>query len=364
MFFVVDISRNIIAMGFPAETLERFYRNHIDDVVKFFDFKHFGRYKIYNLCSESCRRYDITKFHGPVDVEYSFQDHNPPPFAILKPFCESVSKWLKLDPANVAGIHCKAGKGRTGVMICAYLVHTGGCELGKGQYQIIHGADHALAYYGRNRTHDSKGVTIPSQKRYVYYYEELVKRQLEYSLVSLKLTSIILSPVPTFNGGSYTLTCDIYDVLKVKIHSFDIEVKKGCKSVIHPLNEELCLTGDIKFEFNLKKMKKEKVFQLCVNTFFVGLGTDIQTVVVTEELCPKCDRKMLNVISSIVAATAGAKWAPNPNNPQRDPSVIKDFSFLDLLYTSRNEPFQYCDCTIPYNPAIGYLHANSTASRK
>ena len=259
-------------MGFPAEDFQRYYRNHIEEVAKFLEMKHKDKYKIYNLCSESKRHYDKSKFCDRVEEKFAFVDHNPPPFEMLRPFCHDVEEWLKRDRDNVAAIHCKAGKGRTGVMICAFLLHQGYFENpdSPGVRVQITSAEEALNFYGKQRTHDSKGVTIPSQRRYVYYYEELVKNKLCYYQKTIELKSIILDSLPSINGGNVVLICDIITLApKVKLKTFEIEIKKGTKFLNYDIREPLFLTGDIKFEFYMKKMKKEKIFQFCFNTFFV-----------------------------------------------------------------------------------------------
>lgn len=75
---------------------------------------------MFNLCSE--RLYDSSLFEGLVAC-FPFDDHNCPPLPLLKSFCDSAYDWLKQDMDHMVVVHCKAGKSRTGLMICCLLLY-------------------------------------------------------------------------------------------------------------------------------------------------------------------------------------------------------------------------------------------------
>ena len=153
----------LIAMGFPAVGIEAKYRNSLDEVRRFFGTYHpANRWRVYNLCEE--RVYIGEDIGGASHADclrhFPFDDHNPPCIDMVHVFCLDVRAWLEAHPENVAAVHCKAGKGRTGLMCACLLVHLGVCAT----------AEEALAYFGGIRTSDGEGVTIPSQKRYTRWY--------------------------------------------------------------------------------------------------------------------------------------------------------------------------------------------------
>eukprot|EP00727_Mastigamoeba_balamuthi_P002341 m51a1_g12103 putative lim-type zinc finger-containing protein (540) ;mRNA; r:257-3202 len=157
------ITDRIIAMGFPSESIEGLYRNKMTDVVKFLDALHKDHYKVYNLCTE--RKYDHSKFYGRV-AEYAFDDHDAPTLELVGRFCADVGSWLDAHAENVAVVHCKAGKGRTGTMIACFMLWS----------RVSRTASEAMRVYGQKRTTNGKGVTIPSQQRFVRYFGQCLAR--------------------------------------------------------------------------------------------------------------------------------------------------------------------------------------------
>lgn len=108
----------------------------------------------------------------------------PPPF-------NQQAKFLSKDTSNVAVVHCKAGKGRTGLMVSCFLLHS----------EVARTAEEATRIFGEVRTEDGHGVTIPSQHRYVGYYEAILAGKSIEEIPALTLNRITLTSIPKVRGG-------------------------------------------------------------------------------------------------------------------------------------------------------------------
>eukprot|EP01012_Entosiphon_sulcatum_P068717 TRINITY_DN9906_c0_g1_i2.p1 TRINITY_DN9906_c0_g1~~TRINITY_DN9906_c0_g1_i2.p1 ORF type:complete len:794 (-),score=145.10 TRINITY_DN9906_c0_g1_i2:106-2433(-) len=266
------ITPRIIAMGFPSEGSEGIFRNPMDEVQAFFVKYHGENYRIYNLCSE--RAYPEDKFVSVARIP--FDDHNPPTLTQIRTFCEDAHEFLQRNPANVIAVHCKAGKGRTGTMIAAYMLYSGDCAT----------AQEALAKFGRERTENGKGVTIPSQMRYVQYFDTI--RLPPYNFTPpervLQLNCVTLYTTPHFDrdGGS-----DPYFHLSSPAFAKFFSSKTEDHVPPHYCNaptirivphKEVRLTGDVKFCFfdHDTVGSDEPMFHFWINIGFIPQSNTVK----------------------------------------------------------------------------------------
>lgn len=211
---------------------------------------------MYNLCSE--RDYEDEVFEGRVG-RYPFDDHNAPLFDLIMAFCQDVHAWLTANENNVAVIHCKAGKGRTGVMICSYLCYS-------GKYT----AEESLKFYGQRRTYDDQGVTIPSQRRYVLYFYRYLKEK--NPIQRLRLKSVKL--VNFFSNAQYYLS--IADYKQDEIYTNKEDVLKRATNSVTSNSVEMKVTQNLELDTDFKiiimkkgKVKTEEFCHFWVNPRFV-----------------------------------------------------------------------------------------------
>ena len=263
------VSDRIIVMGFPSCGSEVHYRNPMPDTQQFLESRHAGHYKVFNFCAEPSRQYDPAKFHDRVS-RYPFFDHNCPPLEMVKACCEDAADWLQQDAQNVVAFHCKAGKGRAGMMTVCLLMHI----------QAKATIEEALEFYAVMRTSDGHGVTIPSQIRYATYYSRLLGGEGETMWPRLMerrtLRSIVLAPVPTLKGNPklwYRVTNgDIVWSYKEWMGGEAAEATGGAPSLELDGNC-LQLEGDVKIQiFKQGRRKSKEICQVWFNTGFAQGG--------------------------------------------------------------------------------------------
>ncbi|XP_042287073.1 putative tyrosine-protein phosphatase TPTE isoform X1 [Thunnus maccoyii] len=270
------VTDRVIAMSFPSSGKQSFYRNPIKEVARFLDTKHEGHYKVYNLCSE--KGYDPQFFHYKVERVF-IDDHNVPSLEDMLKYTANVREWMSADPKNIIAIHCKGGKGRTGTMVCTWLIDSDQFE----------SAQDSLEYFGERRTDKSRsskfqGVETPSQSRYVGYYE-VMKTKFNRQLPppqSLRIKSIrIHSIAGVGKGDGSDLKVKIivrkelvFQCVCAKQENCTVFPDVGSNAAVISLQNGPVVDGDVKVMFEssagLPKGYEDVPFYFWFNTSFIS----------------------------------------------------------------------------------------------
>ena len=280
---LVYITKRIIAMGYPATGCESFYRNSFSDVKQFLTEEHGNKYKVYNLCMEKNRIYTKSLFGGPKVSLFPFQDHQSCPVKLMLEFCIDVCLFLLEDDENVAAIHCKAGKGRTGTMICAYLLFTG----------VALNSVKAFEIYGTQRSKEKKGVTVPSQRRYIQHFETYLSCNFQrpyFKLIPKIIKNFLTKPKGNLlkkimNEKNYYNFDNSFLIKKIKIGPFSSKVDMDCK-IIDFQDIELFNTENEKYKFKTSYQNIESVgyYYKIELTQKIKISSDINSAIFNKDI--------------------------------------------------------------------------------
>jgi hypothetical protein len=175
-------------------------------------------------------------------------------------------------------VHCKAGKGRAGLMCCIALIRTGICS----------SAEEAITYYDKGRVHNGRALTVTSQRKYVIFYEILWRKHWNISSHIGDIPALppgsLERPIPT-PPDMQLFGIELIDTrpglklngLRVKVY----EINRYAPILVHDTGASVSsstsadmkvkLAGNFKVRIEAKKgFKSVKLFELLHNTSFIN----------------------------------------------------------------------------------------------
>ncbi|ODV68030.1 phosphatases II [Hyphopichia burtonii NRRL Y-1933] len=160
----------IVSSGPVNSYYKLFYRYPIHDFVKFLHFRHGERWCVWDFRGEGAG-YSDSDLSGHVR-HHPFPDHQAPTIQIIKKSVQEIDEWLKAHEGNIAVLHCKAGKGRSGTIACAYLIYNS--HLNNDDTTTV---ENIIGLFTKKRMRPSagQGISIISQTRYLNYWYRYLK---------------------------------------------------------------------------------------------------------------------------------------------------------------------------------------------
>ena len=323
---------NLIVCSYPVSTYPKLlYRNSLDDLLLFLTVYHGkGNFRIFNFRAEKedgdykdkdlidiTTKYENRDFEiqelrstlindgkipiSPIDLEtgtlveedtdsiicerIGWLDHFPPPFDLLENIVDTIENYLSASKNRVAVLHCRMGKGRSGMITIAYLMKYLQCPLGEARLIFMQ----ARFKYGM-----TNGVTIPSQLRYLRYHEffithekavqegisnEAVKFKFKFRLAKITF----LHPSSLISSGSAIVTTKIQhynddrDILVTRKALYsDIMVHESNGNMVFIFDRDyLILENDLRIEFTLGTNKSKAASNIISWTSYASCWLNI-----------------------------------------------------------------------------------------
>ncbi|XP_033017237.1 tensin-1 isoform X3 [Lacerta agilis] len=232
---LVYVTERIIAVNFASLSEEQTFSSNLKEVAQMLKSKHGDSYLLFNL---SEKRHDISKLHSKV-LDFGWPDLHTPALEKICSICKAMDTWLNADPHNVVVLHNKGNRGRTGVVIAAYMHYS----------NISASADQALDRFAMKRFYEDKVIPVgqPSQKRYVHYFSGLLSGTIKMNNKPLFLHHVIMHGIPNFESqGGCRPFLKIYQAMQPVYTSGIYNVQGDSQtSICITIEPGLLLKGDI-----------------------------------------------------------------------------------------------------------------------
>ncbi|XP_018530859.1 tensin-2 isoform X4 [Lates calcarifer] len=354
-FDLTYITERIISVFFPPKLEEQRYRLNLKEVAAMLKSKHQDKFLLLNL---SERRHDITRLNPKVH-DFGWPDLHAPPLDKICAICKAMETWLTSDPQHVVVLHCKGNKGKTGVIIAAYMHYS----------KISAGADQALSTLAMRKFCEDKVSSSlqPSQNRYIYYFGGLLSGAIKMNSSPLFLHQVLIPSLPNFQGeGGYYPFLKIYQAMQLVYTSgiYDLQGTGGRRLCV-TIEPALLLKGDIMvkcYHRRAQSADRDTVFRLQFHTctihgsqLWFGKGELDEACI--DERFPS-DATVEFVFSSGPEKIKGREYQKN------DPAVTVDYNTADPVvrwdsYENFNQRYQDSleDIAHTRGPLDGSLYA-------
>ncbi|KAF7656166.1 hypothetical protein LDENG_00045760 [Lucifuga dentata] len=321
-FDLTYITERIISVFFLPDLEEQWYCRNLQEVASMLKSKHQDKFLLLNL---SEKRHDIIRLNPKVQ-DFGWPDLHAPPLDRICAVCKAMETWLTSDPNNVVVLHCRGNKGKTGVIVAAYMHYS----------KISAGADQALTTLAMRKFCEDKVSSSlqPSQNRYIYYFGGLLSGSIKMNSSPLFLHQILIPSLPNFQtGGGFYPFLKIYQSLQLVYTSgiYDPQSSRARKLYV-TIEPALLLKGDIMvkcYHRRTRAAEREVVFRVQFHTCTVHgaqlwFGKTELDQACTDDRFPP-DATVEFIFSSGPDKIKGQEYHKN------DPSIKVDYNTSDAV---------------------------------